>query len=161
MRTRNVKRRVLVGPQHSGPSGAIAFAENYNRDHHRPDEHRVVGKRIESVSHTDDFLALHVEGASLVASINGAEVVYQVQDEAGPDIATMLNEEPMRLSFAGQASIWDRPAVARALVGQALTKIFVTPDSLYLYASKAGIVAVSAQADADTGAPFLYWDFSQ
>ena len=160
MRTRNIKLRPLRGEQHSTASGAIAFAENYHRDRLPPDEHRVVAKPISAVNYTDDAFTLRVGDASLLVSKSGSQLVYRIVD-AGRAIADVATEDAVTLNFDGVAHRWDRRKVSQVLIGRELMKIFVTPDFLYLYFTEVGIVAVCVETDADTQAPFLYWDFSQ
>jgi len=158
MRSRNVTLRPLA--THPTATDAIAVAENYDRGRHQANEDRVLGKLIEDVRYADDKLAIRVDDAWLLVSIRGGEAAYHISG-AEPPFAAIAADDPMLLRFGGQAHRWSRLAISNALVGQALARIFVTPDFLYLYITNADIIAISVQLDADGGAPFLYWDFSE
>jgi hypothetical protein len=166
MASRDVRLPPSREPEHNAAASAIGFASEYDREHHQTNEHLVLKGRVISVDWSDDLVAMTFEsGASLLVRIVAQRVEYTIQAVGHRRREARLDDDPVTLRFSPSLSgVWDRAALAEAVEGETLKKIFVTPDRLLLYVSqplRTQIVAFSVLIDANTGTSFVYWDFSE
>jgi hypothetical protein len=148
------------GSHFSSADAAIEYARAYNQLNRNEDERLAIGSRVVSVIYADEALVLSLDNsADLTVGIEVNEVVWSVR--MGQQCSFVTTDPEVLLKFPSLDTIWRRDDIAKAIAGQILESIFVTPDRLLLYFSRIGIIAVCVLLDASTREPLLFWDHSE
>jgi hypothetical protein len=144
-----------IGPVGRSPEGAIASSKSFDRKHRKRELESCVGLTIKAVQWSDQALRLYIENCKIIG-IQHIEGIVNCSLTDGPFESSGMADTVL-LRLAGREFLWKRAELIGSLRGRQFQRVFVTPNLLFLYVSKVGILSISTLVNLRTGRDFLFW----